>query len=64
VDLSRQSRAARRWTCHAGVAQREGGLVTPESRSAKVDRHTLLRNEDFPINIKYLFDDDFLAEFF
>jgi hypothetical protein len=26
--------------------------VTLESRSAKVDRHTLLRNDDFPINIQ------------
>jgi hypothetical protein len=29
-----------------------------------VDRHTLLRNDDFPINIKRLLDDDFLVEFF
>jgi hypothetical protein len=35
--------------CYAGVAQREGGL---------------LRNDDFPINIKRLLDYDFLVEFF
>jgi hypothetical protein len=29
-----------------------------------VDRHTLLRNEDFPINIKRLLDNDFLVKFF
>jgi hypothetical protein len=43
-------------TCHSNVP--------PESRSAKVDRHTLLRDEDFPINIKCLLHDDFLVEFF